>query len=105
MDGVAKEGLYVALWRSSGQAWLPSHGKCSFSPRVLGSHPVLVALHLEGTEVVLAAGADDEVRLALVAGNLVLAHTSGNYYLVTRGGAPRLLVVVGTRMNTSSTAS
>ena len=57
LDGVAEEGLYVGLG-----AWLPSHGARPLSPPVLGSHAVLVALHLEGMEVVLAPGAGDKVR-------------------------------------------
>ena len=26
LDGIAEEGLYVALWRGSAEAWLPSQG-------------------------------------------------------------------------------
>ena len=92
----------MALWRSSGEAWQPSYGMRPFSPPVLGSHVVLVALHPEGMEVILAPGADDEVRLELAATIAVLAPTSSSYHMATRGGAPWLLVVVGMRRDACS---
>ena len=79
------------------QAWLPGHGARPFSPPVLGSHAVLVALHPEGMEVVFAPNADEELRLEVAAIIAVLAPTSSSYHLAARGGPPRLLVVVGTR--------
>ena len=36
MDGVEEEGLYVALWRSSANAWLPIPGKRPFTPPRFG---------------------------------------------------------------------
>ena len=99
VDGAVGEALYAALWRSSGEAWLPSHGGLPFRPPMLGSHAVLVALHPEGMEVILAPGADDEVRLALATSTAVLAPPPATITrdLAARGGAPRLLVVVRTR--------
>ena len=78
-------------------AWPPSHGVRPLSPPVLGSHAVLVVLHPEAMEVILAPGADDEVRLVLTASIVVLAPTSSSYRLAAETEAPRLLVVVGTR--------
>ena len=60
------------------------------------SHAVLVALHPEATEVLLARGADGEEHLSLAFGNTVLAPTSSSYHLPNRVGDPLLLVVVGT---------
>ena len=94
LDGVEEEGLYVALWRSSADAWLPSHGRRPLTPPTLGSHAILVALHPEVMEAVLGVeGAD---RLLLIVDNAVLAPTSNRYHLANRGRHPRLLVVVGT---------
>ena len=41
------------MWRSSADAWLPNHGKRPFTPPLLVSHAVMVALHLEGRAAVL----------------------------------------------------
>ena len=70
---------------------------------MLGSHASLVALHPHGMEVVLAPGADGEERLSPSVGNEVLTPTSSSYHLANRGGDPRLLMVVGTRHNASTT--
>ena len=98
LEGVEEEGLYVALWRSSADAWLPSHGRRALTPPALGSHAVLVALHPEGMEAVLSV--EGAKRLSLTVDNAVLSSTSGRYHLANRGGHPQLLVVVGTRRGT-----
>ena len=85
----------MALWRSSAEGRLPSHGKRPFTPPVLGAHAVLVALHPEGMEVVLATGTDGKDRLLLANSNTVLAPLSRSYHLRNHAGDPRLLVVVG----------
>ena len=72
LDREVEEGLYVALWRSSADACLRSHGRRHFTPPVLESQAVLVALHPEGMEAVLAPGADGKERLSLAVGNVVL---------------------------------
>ena len=66
-------------------------------PLVLWSMAVLVALHPKSMEVIIALGADGEVRLELAAGTAVLAPTSGRCHLTARGRCLRLVVVVGTR--------
>ena len=99
--GAAEEGLYVALWRSSaGLAPQPRqaalHASAAPHPcRFGGTAP-------EGMEVVLSPGADGQQRWSLPVGNAVLAPTSITYHLENRGGDPRLLVVVGTRLDAST---
>ena len=97
LDGVAEQGLYVALRRGNVQTWLPSHGAWPFSPPVLGPHAVLVVLHPEGRDVFLAPGAHDGVHLQLATSTTVLAPSSSRCHLraCTRGLC--LLLVVGTR--------
>ena len=64
---------------------------------MLRSYAVVVALHPEGMEVVLAPGADGDERFSLAIGNAVLVTTSSSYHLANRGGDRQLLVVVGWR--------
>ena len=63
---------------------------------MLGSHAVLVALHPEGMEAVLAPSMDGEERLSLTVGNAVLTPTSSSYHLANPGGDPWLVVVAVT---------
>ena len=94
-DGFEEECLYVALRRSSADAWLPSHGRRPFTPPALGSHAVVVALQAEGTEAALRV--EGEERLSLAVDNAVLTPTSSRYRPANRGRNPRLVVVVGMR--------
>ena len=102
LNGAAEEGLYVAVWRSSAEAWLPSHSKRPFTPPLLGSRAVLVALHPQGMEVALAPGKDGEARLSPAVGVAVLAPTSSSSHLAIRRGDPQVLVVVGTRQEAAT---
>ena len=95
LEDVRRDGLYVALWRGGEDAWRRELGRRPLTPRALGSHAVLVAMHPEGMEVVL--GEDGTDRMLLDADSAVLVPTSSSYRLESRGGDPRLLVVVGTR--------
>ena len=65
--------------------------------RALGFHAVLVAMHPEGAEVVF--GTD---RLRLAGDGVVFVPTSSSYRLESRGSDPRLLVVVGTRLESGA---
>ena len=67
------------------------------TPQALGSHALLVAVHLEGADVVL--GAD---RLLLTGDGVVLVPTSSSYCLESRGCDLKLLVVMGTRLDESA---
>ena len=91
------EGLYVALWRGGADAWRREQAVRPLTPRALGSHALLVAVHPEGAEVVF--GAD---RLLLTGDGVVLVPTSSSYRLESRGGDLKLLVVVGTRLDESA---
>ena len=94
LEGVSQDGLCVALWRSNASAWRLEHGMRPLTPKALGSHAVLVALHPEGMEAVCEG--DGANRSSLALDSAVLAPTSGGYRPVNRGGNPRLVVVVGT---------
>ena len=88
-------GLYLALWRGGADA-----GRCELAVRplthpALGSHALLVAMHPEGVEVVFGEQCTD--CLLLADDSALLVPTSSSYRLESRGGDPRLLVVVGTR--------
>ena len=100
LDRVEEEGLYVALWRSSVDAWLLSHGRRPLMPLTLGSHAVLVALHHEGMQAAL--GVEGAERLSLIVDNAVLAPTPSRYHLANGGGNPRLLVMGGTCQGTDA---
>ena len=91
------DGLYVALWRGGVDAWRREQAVRPLTPQALGSHGLLVALHPEGAEVV--SGTD---RLPLAGDGVVLVPTSSSYRLESRGGDLRLLVVVGTRLDTGA---
>ena len=91
------KGLYVALWRGGADAWRREQAVWPLTPQALGSHALLVAVHPEGAEVVF--GAD---RLLLTEDGAVIVPTSCSYRLESRGGDPKLLVVVGTRLNESA---
>ena len=98
LEVVEEQGLYVALWRSSADGWLPSRGMRPLTPQTLGSHAVLVALHPESMEAVL--GVEGEKLLWLIVDNAVLAPDACRYHLANCYGNPRLPVVVGTRRGT-----
>ena len=91
------EGLYVALWRGGADAWRREQAVRPLTPRALGSHALLVALHREGAEVVF-----DADRLLLTGDGAVLVPTTSSYRLESRGGDLKLLVVVGTRLDGSA---
>ena len=91
------DGLYVALWRGGADAWRCRQAVRPLKPQALGSNALLVAMHPEGTEVVF--GAD---RLLLTGHGVVLVPTSSSYRLEGRGGDLKLLVVVGTRLDTGA---
>ena len=95
LEDARRDGLYVALWRSGAGAWCCGLGMRPLTPQAPGSHAVLVSMHPEGIEVVF--GEDSTSCMALAADNAVLLPTSSSYRLVSSGGDPRLLVVVGTR--------
>ena len=88
------DGLYVALWRGGADAWRREQAVRRFTPRALGSHALLVAMHPEGAEVVF--GTD---RLLLAGDGVVLVPISSSYRLEGRGGDLKLLVEVGTRLD------
>ena len=67
------------------------------TPQALGSHALLVAMHPEGAEVVF--GTD---RLLLAGDGVVLVPALSSYRLESRGSDPRLLVVVGTRLDSGA---
>ena len=91
------DSLYVALWRDGAHAWRRQQAMRPLMPQALGSHALLVAMHPEGAEVVF--GTD---RLLLAGDGVVLVPTSSRYLLEGRGGDLRLLVVVGTRLETGA---
>ena len=86
-------GLYMALWKSGADAWRHELAVRPLTPPALGSHALMVAMHPGGVEVVFGENGTD--RMLLAADNAVLVPTSSSYRLVSRGGDPRLLVVVG----------
>ena len=91
------DGLYVALWRGGADAWRREQAVRPLTPRALGSHALLVAVHPEGAEVVFVTD-----RLLLAGDGVVLVPTSSSYRLEGRGDDLRLLVVVGTRLDTGA---
>ena len=91
-------GLYVALWRGGADAWRREQAMRPLMPQALGCHALLVAMHPAGAEV--GFGKD---RLLLAGDGLVLVPTSSSYRLESRGGDLRLLVVVGTRLDSTLT--
>ena len=91
------DGLYEALWRGGADAWRREQAVRPLTPRALGSHALLVAMHPKGAEVVF--GTD---RLLLAGDGVVLVPTSSSYRLESRGGDLRLLVVVGTRLDSGA---
>ena len=94
LEDVHWDGLYMALWRSGADAWRHGLRMRPLTPQTMGSHAVLVAMHPEGMEAVF--GEDGTNYLSLAVDNAVLVPISSSYRLVSRGGDPRLLVVVGT---------
>ena len=70
------------------------------TPPALGSHALLLAMHPGGVEVVFGEHGTD--RLTLADDSAVLVPTSSSYRLESRGGDPRLLVVVGTRQDSGA---
>ena len=88
-------GLYVALWESGTDAWRRELAVRPLTPPALGSHALLVAMHPEGVEVVFGENGTD--RLLLTVDSTLLVPTTSSYRLESRGGDPRLLVVVGSR--------
>ena len=91
------DGLYVALWRGGADAWRREQAVRPLTPKALGSHALLMAMHPEGAEVVF-----DTDRLLLASDGVVLVPTSSRYRLEGRGGDLKLLVVVGTRLDASA---
>ena len=91
LDARQNDGLYVALWRDGADAWRREQAVRPLTPRALGSHALLKAMHTEGAEVVF--GTD---RLLLAGDGVLLVPTSSSYRLEGRGGDLKLLVVVGT---------
>ena len=94
LDEAGLDGLYVALWRARADAWRREQAVRPLTPQALGSHALLVAMHPEGAEVVF--GTD---RLLLAGDGVVFVPTSSSNRLESRGSDPRLLVVVGTRLD------
>ena len=90
-------GLSVALWLGGADAWRREQAMRPLEPEALGSHALLVAMHPGGAEVVF--GTDCVV---LAGDDVVLVPTSGSYRLESRGSDPRLLVVVGTRLDSGA---
>ena len=95
LEDVRRDGLYVALWRIGANAWRRELVMRPLTPQAQGCHAVLVAMHPGGIEVVF--GEDGTDRLLLAVDSTILVPTSSSYRLVSGGGDPRLLVVVGTR--------
>ena len=95
-------GLYVDLWRSGAEARRRELVIRPLTPPALGSHALLVAMHPEGVEVVFGENGTD--RLLLAVNSAVLVPTSSRYRLVSRGGDPKLLVVVGSRRESGTGA-
>ena len=91
------DGVYVALWRAGADAWRREKAVRPLTPQALGSHALLVAMHLEGAKVVFETD-----RLLLAGDGVVLVPTSSSCRLESRGGDLKLLVVVGTRLDTSA---
>ena len=91
------DGLYVALRRDGADAWRREQAVRPLTFQALGSHALLVAMHPEGAEVVF--GTD---RMLLAGDGVVLVPTSSSYRLESRGGDLRLLVVVGTRLDSGA---
>ena len=95
LEDVRRDSLYVALWRSGADAWRRELIMRPLTSPALGSHALLVAMHPGGMEVVF--GEKGRHCLLLAVDSTVLVPTTSSYRLVSRGGDPRLLVVVGTR--------
>ena len=87
----------MAVWRGGADAWRREQAVRPLTPQALGSHALLVAMHPEGAEVLF--GTD---RLLLTGDGVILVPTSSSYRLEGRGGDLRLLVVVGTRLDTGA---
>ena len=95
LEDVCRDGsLYVAIWKGGADAWRREQAVRPLTPQTLGFHALLVAMHPKGAEVVF--GTD---RLLLPRDGVVLVPTSSTYRLESRGSNPRLLVVVGTRLD------
>ena len=98
MEDVRRDdGLYDALWQGGADAWRREQAMRPLTPQTLGSHALLVAMHPEGAEVLF--GTD---RLLLAGDGVVFVPTCSSYRLESRGGDLRLLVVVGTRLDTGA---
>ena len=82
---------------SGANAWRRQQAVRPLTPQALGSHAVLVALHPEGPEVVFGTN-----RLPLARDGVVVVPTPSSYRLESRSGDLRLLVVVGTRLDTGA---
>ena len=93
-------GLYVALWRGGAHAGRRELAVRPLTPPAPGSHELLVAMNPEGVEVVFGEHGTD--RLLLAHDSAVLVRTSSSYRLESRGGDPRLLVVVGTHQDSGA---
>ena len=101
LEDVCRDGgLYVALWRSGADAWRSELAVRPLTPPALGSHALLLAMHHGGVEAVF--GENGTHRLLLAVDSAVLVPTSSSYHLESRGGDPRLLVVVGSRQASGS---
>ena len=92
------DGLYVAFWRGGADAWRREQALRPLTPQALGSHALLVAMHHGGAEVMFCTDC-----LLLADDGVVLVPTSSSYRLESRGGDPKLVVVVGTRLDASAT--
>ena len=90
-------GLFVALWRGGADAWRREQAVRPLTSQALGSHALLVAMHPENAEIVF--GTD---RLLLAGDGVVLLPTSSSYRLESRGSNPRLLPLVGTRLDSGA---
>ena len=91
------DGLCAAVWRRGAYAWRREQAVRPLTPQALGSHALLVAMHPEGAEVVFRTD-----RLLLAGDGVVLVPTSSSYRLESGGGDPRVLVVVGTRLDSGA---
>ena len=90
-------GLYVAVWRRRADAWRREQAVRPLTPQAPGSHALLVAMQPEGAEVVFSTEG-----LLLAGDGVVLVPTSSSYRLASRGSDHRLLVVVGTRLDSGA---
>ena len=67
-----------------------------YSPPMMGSHAIVVALHPEGMGVVIAPCADDETWLELAGNSAILTPTSNRYDVTAPGESTRVVLAACT---------